>query len=401
MQLKNAFRNVTRHRRRSLVAGSALAAACFGLLFLQSFFAGLFNLHAQNTIHSRFGHGQLTTKGYWGQAFEKPSEHWIVDADQLMGEIEAMPEVSAAFPRVQFFSLLSNGAINIAGRGLGVTGSKEAKFFDKMNFVEGGPLGAREDGIVVGVGIAKALGVKLGDRITVLGTTEQGTINAIDTVLVGVFHVGMKEADDALFQVQLANAHTLLQSKKIESIAIGLKDGEQWDDFAAQLAARHPELEALSVYVIDQAWADNGRRFLSALLNVFRLILAGMILLAVFGTSSQLVIERRREIGLLRANGETRGQVLGLFVTENLLVALASASLALLLLAAAKSGFHEGIVMPPTPGTNRALPVPLLLTLGDTVANLALGVGVSILACVLATWRGVRLKIIDSMRVAT
>ena len=290
MQLKNAWRNVTRHQRRSLVAGSALAAGAFGLLFLQSFFAGLFGVHAENTIHSRYGHGQITTKGYWGQAFEKPSDHWIGSPDALIRNLRAMPEVSEVFPRVQFFGLLTNGTINIAGRGQGIVGVIEAPFFNKMNFVAGGPLKDRTDGIVLGIGMAKALSVNVGDRVTVLAQTEQGTLNAIDTVCTGIFHVGMKEADDMLFQVQLDQAHILMQSHKIESISIGLKDGDSWDKFEQKVVSKYPELEALSVFVVDQAWADNGRKFLAALLHVFQLILAGMILLAVYGSSSQVVV---------------------------------------------------------------------------------------------------------------
>jgi putative ABC transport system permease protein len=401
MQLENAWRNVSRHHRRSLVAGSALAAACFGLLFLQSFFAGLFAVHAENSIHSRFGHGQITTKGYWGQAFEKSSDHWIKDADYLLKELRGMPEVAEVFPRTQFFALLSNGNVNVAGRGQGIVGAREAAFFNKMNFIEGQALGARSDGIVVGVGLAKALGVGVGDRVTVLGQTEQGTLNAIDTVLVGIFHVGMKEADDALFQVQLDQAQTLLQSSKVESISIGLKSDDDWEVFERRVAAAHPELEALSVFVVDQAWADNGRKFLGALLQVFRLILAGMILLAVYGSSSQLVIERRREIGMLRANGESRLDVLSLFLTENVLIGLGASVVAVVLLLLAQQIAADGIPLPPTPGTNRELPVPLLVEHWDALASLSLAVGASVLACLSATWQGVRCRIADAMRTVT
>lgn len=401
MQLRNAWRNVVRHQRRSLVAGSALAAGAFGLLFLQSFFAGLFGVHAENTIHSRYGHGQITTKGYWGQAFEKPSDHWIASPAPLVAELRAMPEVANVFPRVQFFGLLNNGKINIAGRGQGISGAIEAPFFDKMNFIAGGPLADRADGIVLGVGMAKALGVKVGDRVTVLAQTEQGTLNAIDTVCTGIFHVGMKEADDMLFQVQLEQAHVLLQSDKIESLAIGLKDGDAWDAFEQRVTARHPELEALSVFVIDQAWADNGRKFLGALLRVFQFILAGMILLAVYGSSSQVVVERRREIGMLRAHGETPRHVLNLFLTENALIALGASLVAISLIFIIQQLAADGFILPPTPGTNRELPVPLDIRVGDALGSIGLAVGASLLACLSATWQGVRTRIVDAMRTAT
>lgn len=401
MQLKNAWRNVTRHHRRSIIAGSALASACFGLIFLQSFFAGLFDVHAQNTIHSRFGHGQITTKGYWNQAFEKASDHWITNADELIADLRKMPEVSNVFPRTQFFALLSNGSTNIAARGQGIKGDIEANFFNKMNFVEGGPLAQKSDGIVIGIGIAKALGVKIGDRVTVLAQTEQGTLNAIDTVLSGIFHVGMKEADDMLFQIQLDQAQILLQSYKIESIAIGLKNDDDWQIFADQVTQKHPQLEALSVFVLDQAWADNGRKFLGALMRVFQLIITGMIIMAVYGTSSQLVLERRREIGMLRANGESRTDVLQLFLSENLIIGISASIFALILILLTQAIAHEGFILPPTPGTNRELPVPLLLHYGDVIASLAVAISASLIACFTASWRGISCRITEALRTGT
>lgn len=401
MQLKNAWRNVTRHHRRSIIAGSALASACFGLIFLQSFFAGLFDVHAQNTIHSRFGHGQIMTKGYWDKAFEKASDHWIDNPDQILSELSKIPQVAEVFPRTQFFALLSNGTTSIAARGQGIVGKKESSFFNKMNFVEGGPLADKTDGIVIGIGIAKALGLKLGDRVTVLAQTEQGTLNAVDTILSGVFHVGMKEADDMLFQIQLDQAQVLLQSNKIESIAIGLKVDHDWPAFAAIISDKYPKLEALSVFVLDQAWADNGRKFLGALMRVFQLIITGMVVMAVYGTSSQLVLERRREIGVLRANGESRKDVIQLFVSENLIIGIISAAIGLGLILFTQLIARDGFVLPPTPGTNRELPVPLLIRYGDIAVSLGFAIGASLIACFIASWRGISSRITDSLRIST
>ena len=296
-----AFRNIQRNRRRSLVAISTIAVGIFGLLFLQGFFSGLIALHKENSIHSRFGHGQVMTLGYWGQAFEKPSDHWITNPDQVMSMLKAQAHVQEVFPRVQFFALLSNNRMNVAGRGQGIVGLKEKDYFNKMNFIEGGPIGAQEDGMVLGVGLARALGVKVGDPVTVIGQTIFGTINAIDAKVSGIFQVGMKEADDALFQVQLDQAQILLGTKTVESVTIGLDHERNWDEVATSLGKAFPEYEAISIYVLDQVWAVNGERFLKALLNIFRLVFLGLILLAVYNSSSNTVLERKRELGMLRA----------------------------------------------------------------------------------------------------
>jgi len=396
--VKFALRNITRNRRRSIVAIFTVAMGVFGLLFLQGFFAGLLSMHADNSIHSRNGHGQIMTKGYWGQTFEKPSDHWIENPDSILARLRADARVHDAYPRVQFFALLSNGKVNVAGRGQGIDGGREKTFFNKMNFVEGGPIGSQEDGLVLGIGLARALNAHVGDRITVLGQTIHGTVNAIDTTISGIFHVGFKEADDMLFQVQIKQAEILLDSPKVETIAIGLKKSEYWDAVARDIAAEFPATEALSVYVIDQVWAENGRLFLTALLNLFKLTFLGVILLAIYSSSSTTVMERKKELAMLRANGETVRDLIKLLTIEGAGIAILGATLGVLLALMVHGLSGDGIMMPPTPGTNRALPVQLFFEPLYFSLTLGLGVATPIFATLLATLQISKMSIVQALR---
>lgn len=398
MLAKFALRNVSRNRRRSIVAVATVGIGVFGLLFLQSFFSGLLAMHADNSIHSRHGHGQVTTKGYWGQSFETPSDHWIENPQIVVAALRADPAVLEAFPRVQFFSLLSNGKVNVAGRGQGVDGAREQTFFTKMNYIAGGPIATHEDGIVLGVGLATALGVAVGDRVTVLGHTVHNTINAIDTTVTGIFHVGLKEADDMLFQVQISQAHILLDTDKVESIAIGLKNDNAWAALTPMIAREFPQLEAMSVFEIDKVWAENGRLFLTALMNVFRLTLVGMILLAIYNSASNTVLERKRELGMLRANGESAGDLVRLLVIEGTALAVMGSALGVFLILATNLIAAHGIIMPPTPGTNRALPVKLDLQWAHIASAVAIGVFASLAATLLSTLQVTRLSIVKAIR---
>jgi putative ABC transport system permease protein len=308
--------------------------------------------------------------------------------------------VKAVFPRVQFFALLSNGRMNVAGRGQGVVGAEEQHFFNKMNFIEGGAMGAQRDGLVLGVGLARALGVKVGDNLTVMGQTIDGTINAIDARVTGIFQVGMKEADDTLFQVQLSEAQILLNTRKVESVTIGLDDEAHWDELAEGLNKTFPAYEALSIYVLDQVWAENGERFLTALLNIFRLVFLGMILLAIYNSASNTVLERKRELGMLRANGESPQDLIQLLVLEGLYLAVAGATLGILMTVTVHLLSGQGIPMPPTPGTNRLLPVQLHLDSSSILLALMLGVLTSTAATFLSTLQVLRLSIVQAIRAA-
>jgi len=381
-----------------MVATVTVAAGVFGLLFIEGFFSGLLATHAHNSIHSRHGHGQITTKGYWGQPFERPMDHWLKEPQKIQEFLAHHPLVDKVFPRVQFFALLGNGQINVAGRGQGIVGPLEAGFFDQLHFVEGGPIGQTKDGIVLGLGLAKALNVKVGESIVVLGQTVDGTLNGIDATVTGIFHVGFKEADDMLFQVQLDQAQTLLASTSLESFVIGLKHEKDWSQFAAQVEARFPNLEALSVYVIDRVWAENGRLFLTALMNIFKFIFLGVILLAIYNTASTTVLERKREIGMLRANGETSRSVIVLLVIEGAVIAGVGACLGVLGVSVADLLVSDGIPMPPTPGTSRELAIRLRFEPGFSAFSILLGFLTATGATWLSALQVLRLPVAKALR---
>lgn len=400
MLAKFAIRNLARNRRRTVAAIGTIGIGVFGLLFLEGFFSGLLAMHAENSVHSRNGHGQVMTKGYWGQAFEKPMDHWIEEPSKILDHLRAQPEVIDAFPRTQFYALLTNGSVNVSGKGMGIDAPREKVFFDRMNYVAGGPIGDTTDGIVLGIGLARAIDAKVGDRVTVIGQTIHGTVNAIDTTVTGIFHIGFKEADDVLFQVPIQKAHVLLDTSKVESIAVGIKNEDHWSKIAVSVGTLFPQTEALSVYVIDQVWAENGRLFLTALLNLFRLIFLGVMLLAIYNAAANTVLERKREIGMLRANGESTGDVIRLLTLEGLAIAVLGALLGGIVLFGVDLLSGSGLVMPPTPGTNRALPIKLHFEPMYVAITLSLGMGTPVLATFLATLQVTRMSVVKALRTA-
>ncbi len=398
MLAKFGIRNIKRNQRRTVVALGTIGVGVFGLLLIQGFFTGLLYTHSQNSIHSRHGHGQITTKGYWDQPFEKPINHWLTNPSALLKELKADPRVEHVFPRVQFFALLSNGNTHVAGRGQGVLGPEESVFFNQMNFVAGGPIGTRKDGLVLGQGLAKALNAKIGDSLTVLGQTVHGTLNGIDTTVTGIFNVGFKEADDMLFQIQLDQAQLLLESDKIESMVLGLKQENDWQGFSQDFADKYPMLEALSVYQIDFVWAENGRLFLTALMNLFRGIFLGVILLAIYNSASNTILERKRELGMLRANGESKASVIGLLVIEGATIASLGVLLGVVLAFMVNFLIPGGIIMPPTPGTNRALAIPLHFEMSAVVLAMLTGALTAILATLLSALQVLKLPIATALK---
>jgi putative ABC transport system permease protein len=398
MLLRVAARNVTRNPRRTTMILLTLAVGSASLFAFRGFNAGIMNQYRDNTIHARYGYGQINTHGYRGQVFEKPWQHWIDNWDTLKPQLLAIDGVTQVFPRVEFFSLLTNGQITVAGHGVGIDGKEEAPFFNMMNIVQGEALSGQPDGIVLGIGLARSLNVKVGDHVTLLGNTVYGSMNGLDLRVVGIFHMGTNEVDDVMFQVPLEQAQTLLDTKKIEYVALGLKDLDVWDN-VSKFVAKHPELDATPFAVLDEVYYQHSVDWLKSQFGVIQAIILSIVILGIFNSVSTAILERKQEIGTLRANGESVGDVMALITLENLLIGIAGGALGVLLEWAFNSTvLRHGILMPPAPGLTRQFFVRVELDWTMAWISFAMTAGCAVVATLLAGVRVTRLSVADALR---
>ncbi|MBA2403323.1 MAG: ABC transporter permease, partial [Bdellovibrionales bacterium] len=174
MIFKFSIRNIWRQRSRAMAILATVSLGLSALMIYHGFNAGIMNQYRENTIRARFGHGQVNSKGYRDQIWDKPWLRWIDPASPFVQELKARPEVEYIFPRIFFYALLNNGEKTLSGAGEGVDGKSESKFFTSLNVIEGKVLSNEEEGIILGKGLAAALKLKVGDRVTVLANTHSG-----------------------------------------------------------------------------------------------------------------------------------------------------------------------------------------------------------------------------------
>ena len=265
--------------------------------------------------------------------------------------------------------------------------------------VEGENLNDTEDGIILGLGLARSLGVKPGDTITVLGNTIHGSINGLDLTVTGVFHTGAKNVDDTLFRIQLSQAHALLDTKKVETIAIGLHSYQDWEPFVANAKEKLPNLEATSFAVLDKVYYQHAVDWLGQQFYVIQFIIIFIVTLGIINTVSFTVLERTQEIGNLRANGESKKDVISLLLMEGSFLGAGGGLLGLLIALGINNGLlREGILMPPAPGITRQYNVFIELQNDMAVIALLVGCGTAIIGTLLASTKVTRISIADALR---
>jgi lipoprotein-releasing system permease protein len=236
---------------------------------------------------------------------------------RVRDEIAAMRGVTAIAPVVSGPGLVLRGEANKA---VSITGMEPDSYLRVVNLRAKIVLGTAEltgSDIVIGTELAKDLGATIGDKLRV--TTASGAAQVLQVV--GLFDFGNKGVNERNVYVALRVAQSLLDlAGGVSSLEVNVSDPFAAEDAAQAIAAR-TSLDA-------DSWIRTNQQFFSAIAaqslsnTVIRFFVA---LTAALGIASVLVVsvvQKSREIGILRAMGTSRGQVLRLFLIEGALMGL-------------------------------------------------------------------------------
>lgn len=394
-----SLRNVFRNRRRSLFALATIAMGALGLFVFMGFNRGLMNQYRDNTIRARWGHGQLYVQGYRDRAHARPWEHWIEEPSAAMAQLRALPGVLDLFPRLTVSAILIAGEHTAAGQGEGIDGPAEATFFTQLNYREGGDFRERADGIVLGAGLARGLGVNTGDEIRLVVQAGERMPQSAALRVTGIFHTGSQEFDSRAFRIPLGVAQILLATDRVESVAVALAGVEAWPAFAEAVRVFLPDLEAVPFDELDRIYYRHAVDWLDAQFAFIRSIILLVVFLGIFNVISMAVLERTREIGTLRANGDARLAIALGHILEAVILAILGAALGLAAGWVLSAGpLSDGVAMPPAPGITRSFRIQIELAPADALQVLGLAVLTAVVGCLLPVWRAVRIPIAEALR---
>lgn len=276
----------------------------------------------------------------------------IADPGKLMGTITHTPGVTAAAPYVYVQAMVSYGSAvtGVFIRGVEPERANDVvdvqRFLRKGSFAEMGKShevtvheqGAERrvtlSGVVIGVELAKQLGVQEGSAITVIlpvGTPSSlGMVPRIKRfVVVGLFDSGMAEFDGSLIYMALADAQSLVG---LNGAVTGIEIRTAQIDDASAVAARLTQ-QGLGFPYEARDWMQMNRNVFIALRLeklVYFLVLSLMLVVAGFSilaTLIMVVMEKRKDIAILKSMGATDGSIARIFVFKGLVIGLVGAVL--------------------------------------------------------------------------
>ena len=403
--LKIAFLNILRNYRRSIITILAIIFGCVSLIVYGGYVEAMYEGLRESTIRSQLGHLQIFKKGFNEFGHIEPEKYLLTDSDvnQINHIIQSLPDIEIVTSRLNFTGLLSNGKTSAAVMGVGINAEEESLLSSFVSIVDGEDLFPDEmDGGLVGKGLAESLDLKVGDWVTLLAATADGGMNAVDINVKGIITTVSSEYDKRLIRANLPHIQNLMYTDSVSRLVLLLTETEQTERFAQNpariFAEKNLDLEIRTWSDLTQFYHKVVEMFDNQFLFI-RIIVMVIVILSIANTMIMAVMERTTEIGTIRALGNTRREILTLFITEAMYLGLIGGILGIVFGIAVAQGITAAeIIMPPPPGSSTGFPIRIFVVLRFLWQSMFLGMAAAVLSSIYPAVKAARLRIVDALR---
>ena len=274
------------------------------------------------------------------------TEGFIRDWQPLMKQIRATPNVVAAAPFVQGPVIVEFKNQRLAPKIRGIDVEEEEKVIPEFRtkFIRDGSLDLDGDKTVIGIELARMLGVHVGDKITIYSPGNLGDV--LDTIkkaekdskqleklkdlvlpsdltVTGIFESGRFIYDSEFLLVPLHIGQELygLQDT-LHGISVRTADPNRASNVRNAIMTGAPDRTTA------ETWEDMNRNIFDAIAmerNVMFFLLLFIVIVAAFGIMNTLItvtVQKTREIGIMKALGATTFQIVAVFLGQGMVVGL-------------------------------------------------------------------------------
>jgi len=333
----------------------------------------------------------------------------------LAANLTQQPHVLAAAPYVNAQGLLSSGGSVRGAMVRGIVPQQEDKVIDLGQQMQRGKLTDLQPGmfgILLGYELARALGVEVGDKVTLI--TPQGNVTPAGMMprlkqftVTGVFKIGMFEYDSSLAMIHLRDAQVLFRmGQDVSGVRLKLDDPLQAPQVKAALNSQ------LAANQVASDWTDMNSNYFRAVQiekRMMFIILTLIVAVAAFNLVSTLVMvvtDKQADIAILRTLGASPASIMQIFMIQGsvagVLGTLSGVAGGLLL------AFNLDVILPAIESVlgMRLLSsevylidyLPSEVQLSDVVTIAVISLVLSLLATLYPSWRAARTRPAEALR---
>ena len=393
-----SWRNLWRHRRRNCILLAAIAVAVAGVVLLNAMLRGM-QADMQNTIIDNLtGHVKVLHPGYLDdpgiqRGFEM-AEGWSAD---LPADAVAGWTARVRIPAVAMSERETRGVQLV-----GVDPERESISFLGDVSIRGERLaGAQDRRILIGRGLAERLQTEVGRRVVLVAQGADGRTREAGYRIAGVYRAAVAGLENVFVFTGAGTLQGLLDTLAVTEISVRLTDDVYERGIVDRLLGTFAGLDVRTWRQLEPQ-AATMVEFADAAIFIYFLVIMGALVFGLVNTLVTAVMERVRELGMLRALGMKPRSVVAQVMVESTLVMSVGVSFGLAIAFAVFAVFADGIDLTAFDESLasfglRPIFVPVLQT-GDVLLVAVMSLVLGLLASFYPAWRAVKVKPLDALR---
>ncbi len=401
--LRLAWRNIWRNKRRTLLTAASIFLAVFLALMVRSLQMGLFDNLIQVAIESHTGHMQIHKKGYWD---DKTIDNTMLYNDSMAGVVNNTKNILVTVPRLEYFALASTG---IQTKGVMIIGTDPLKENTlthlKSKMLSGLYLDQSGRGVLLAQGLAGFLGLHTGDTLTLIGQGFHGVSAAGKFPVRGILHLPSPVLDNQVAYMNLPSAQDFFSAdNRVTSLSISLKNPDEIGQTLGELKSA-VNLDKFDVMPWDELMVEvmQQLKVKTASGMIIISILYMIVGFGIFGTVIMMTNERIKEFGVIVSVGMQKTRLAKILVLEMVFIGLTGAMSGVAGAVPIMAWYHFNPIhlwgsMAQTYIAYGIEPLlPLALKPGFIIYNVATVLVIVLLTCIFPVRRVLRLKVAEAL----
>lgn len=331
MLVQIAWRNIWRHKVRSLVVISSIIIGVWVGIFILGFAWGMYKSNIDDTVHKQLSHIQVHHPKF---KIENESKYSIAQSDSILSILRENKYIASASSRVIATGMVASPTTASGIKIYGIHPESEIIQTGLDDNVINGSYfkSRRKNEILIGEKLAKKLKVNLKNKVVLTFTSINNDLVSAAFKIGGIYRSKNISLDEVNVYVQEDQLRNLLglQPYECNEIAILLKDEQQLQGVKTWVSSMLPEDKV-------EDWTELSPELSMVIesFNLYTYIIIGIILLALtFGivnTMLMSVLERIRELGMLMAIGLNKRKIFLMIMLETINLTLIGCPIGLLL----------------------------------------------------------------------
>ena len=329
MILSLAWKNIWRSKRRSFVVMSAVAIGVWSIIFMVSFYNSMMGAISRNSLQHDYSHIQIHHEGYLS---DPGLDFQVKNPSKLLEFHSQISDIKAVSGRLIVNGMVASPKTNLGIQVYAIDPADEAAVTNLPSFLIAGDYftNIKRNPILLSQKLAEKLKVKVRSKVVITVQDLEVNIRAGAFRVSGIFHSKSPRINNGVVYLRRQDLSKLINSTdtSFNEFAYLLKDNESLIQTKKKMEMKTKNLVRTYREIAPEFdMIEEGSAISKQVITVIVML---ALLFGIINTMLMAVLERTKEIGMLRAIGMFKRKIFLMIVLETFMISLVSAPVGLI-----------------------------------------------------------------------